>query len=88
MAITGMTLTIPPEILNAVRLPPREMEREFRRELALALYQRGALGIGKARQLADMTRWDFEALLGERDIVRQYTANDLEEDLDYGLGHQ
>ena len=88
MEVTGISLEIPAEILNATRLPPKEMEREFRKELALALYQRGVLPLGKARLLAQMTRWGFEELLGQRKIPRHYTDADLEEDIQYGLGRQ
>lgn len=86
MGATKLTLEIPGEILNAVRLPPKEMEREFRKELALALYQREALSLGKARLLAQMTYWEFEQLLGQRNVTRHYADVDLEEDIAYGLG--
>ena len=83
-----LTLEIPAEVLEAVRLPPGEVERELRRELALALYQRGVLSLGKARLLAHMTRWEFEELLGQRGIPRHYADLDLEEDIRYARGHQ
>jgi predicted HTH domain antitoxin len=83
MEAVKLSLEIPGEILGAVRLPPMEIEREFRKELAVALYQRGALAAGKARLLAQMTRWEFEELLGQRQIVRHYTDVDLEEDVRY-----
>lgn len=88
MNTIGLSLNIQTDILNAVKLPPKEVEHEFRKELALALYQRGVLSLGKARLLAQMTRWEFETLLGERKILRQYTETNLEEDIDYGLGHK
>lgn len=88
MQTVGMCLEIPTEILSAVKLPPKEIEHEFRKELALALYQRGVLSLGKARLLAQMTRWEFEELLGQRKIPRHYTDADVEEDIRYGLGHQ
>jgi predicted HTH domain antitoxin len=50
--------------------------------VALALYQRGLLPSSKANLFAQMTRWEFEALLGERQITRHYTESDLEEDLE------
>ena len=81
-------LEVPVEVVDAVRLPPGEMEEEFRKELALSLYQRGVLSLGKARLLAQMTRWGFEELLGERRVTRHYTQMDLEEDIAYGLGDQ
>lgn len=83
-----LTLEVPGEVMAAVKLPPRETEREFRQELALALYQRGVLAAGKARLLAGMTRWEFEDLLGQRAIPRHYTATDLEEDIHYALDNQ
>ncbi len=88
MEMTRIILEVPREVLDAVKLPPSEMEREMRRELALGLYERGALALGKARVLAEMTRWEFEELLGQRRIARHYTASDLQEDIEYGHGHQ
>ena len=55
-SVVDLVLKIPDDVLDAVRLPPQEIEPEFRKELALALYQRGALSLGKARSLAQMTR--------------------------------
>ena len=81
-----LVLKIPDDVLDAVKLPPQEIEPELRKELALALYQRGALSLGKARSLAQMTRWEFEDLLKRRQVTRHYTAIDLEEDVQYGLG--
>ncbi|MBW1717501.1 MAG: UPF0175 family protein [Deltaproteobacteria bacterium] len=84
----GLTLEIPYTVLEGAKLPENEMEDEFRKELALALYQRGVLSSGKARLLARMTRWQFEELLAKRRVERHYTAKDLQEDINYGLGHQ
>lgn len=83
-----LTIEVPSEVIEAVKLPPSEMESEFRKELALALYQRGALSLGKARVLAQMPRWEFEELLGQRRIPRHYAEADLEEDIQYGSSHQ
>jgi predicted HTH domain antitoxin len=83
-----LTLEVPDEVLEAVKLPPAEVEKEFRKELALALYQRGVLSLGKARLLAQLTRWEFEELLGQRRIPRHYTDADLREDLQYAFGSQ
>ena len=85
--MTKLTLEVPAEVLDAVKLPPGEVEGELLKELALALYQRGILPLAKARLLAQMTRWQFEQLLADRQIPRHYTATDLDEDLRYAQGH-
>lgn len=86
MDTSRITLDIPGEVVAAVKLPPDEIEQEFLKELALALYKRGTLSFGKARMLAQLTNWEFDELLGERQISRHYTEADLEEDIVYALG--
>jgi predicted HTH domain antitoxin len=81
-----LMLEVPSDVVDALKLPPEEAEGEIRRELALALYRRGALSIGKARILAQMSRWQFEQLLGERRIPRHYTTSDLAEDIAHAHG--
>jgi len=82
-----LTLEVPQEVVEAVKLPPTELEGELRKELALALYRRGVLSVGKARILAQLTRWQFEQLLADRHIPRHYTEGDLTEDIHQAHGH-
>jgi len=49
--VAKLMLEISEDIVDALRLPPKEVEGELRKELALALYQRGVLSSGKARAL-------------------------------------
>jgi predicted HTH domain antitoxin len=86
--MTKLILEIPEDVQAALRFPPEEREQELRRELAVALYRRQALPFGKSRALAQMTRWEFEELLGQRQIPRQYSEEDLEEDIWYGRGSE
>lgn len=79
----NITLKIPSDVYESLKFPPDERKKEVRRELAVSLYNRGALSLGKARQLADMERWEFHQLLGERKIPRHYTEENLQEDLEY-----
>ncbi len=83
--MSALVLRIPEDVAAALRLPPAQAERELRTELALALYARQILPLGKARRLAGLTRRDFEELLGERQVPRAYTDDDLDDDLAYGL---
>ena len=78
-----LTLEIPADVVDAAKLPAAELERESRRELAVALYGRGVLPLGKARVLAQMERWEFEELLGQRGITRHFGGDELDEDLRY-----
>ncbi len=76
-----MTLEIPGELVEALRVPPEEHQARLRQELAVRLYQKGLLSFGKARELAGMNKWEFHLLLGDEGIVRRYDMEELEEDL-------
>jgi len=82
------TLEIPKEVVEAMRLPQMEIKAELRKELAVILYKRGVLSLGKARLLAKMSRRDFIDLLGQRDVPRHFTEDDLNSDIEYALSGQ
>ena len=53
---------------------------ELKRELAGHLFQQNKLSFGKAREMAGMTFWAFQQLLGARGAVH-YGLEEYEEDL-------
>jgi len=82
----SIQLEIPDSVAQAMRLPPDDRAAQLRRELAVALYGRGILSFGKARELAGMDVYDFGRLLGERGIPRHYSEDDLRDDVAYARG--
>ncbi len=84
----SLTVDIPDEVARALRFPPSEAESELRKELAVALYARGALGFGKARELAGVTKWEFDELLGRRNVTRHHGEHDLAADVSYASSGQ
>ena len=77
-------LEIPDHIAQAIRLPQAQQEEQLLTELALALYARGILSFGKARELTGLTKYEFGILLGRRSIPRHYGPEELQDDLAYG----
>ena len=49
-------------------------------EPAVLLCQQGRLSVGKARELAGMTLWQFRQLLGSRRIGPHYDLGEFHED--------
>ena len=72
-----ISIEIPIEIAHITRMTPRELKQE----LAIHLFQQGKLSFGKAREMAEMTAWAFQQLLGSRSILVHYTVQDYEQDL-------
>ena len=49
---------------------------------ALTLYAQRRLSLGKARELAGLSLWEFRQWLATRRIEAHYDADDLQDDLD------
>ena len=77
------TLTIPDSVLQAIRLPEKRIRQELLVELAISLYDQAILSFGKARELAQLGKYEFGKVLGERKISRHYGKEELEEDIIY-----
>ncbi|MCI5219019.1 MAG: UPF0175 family protein [Candidatus Electrothrix sp. LOE2] len=70
-------LEIPQEILDSSRLTLHELKIE----MAVTLYACRRLSAGKARELADMSLWEFRQLLASRRIAPHYDSDDLDDDM-------
>ncbi|MBW4696150.1 MAG: UPF0175 family protein [Lyngbya sp. HA4199-MV5] len=79
----GLQISISDSIVQALRLPEQRIEQELLRELALALYTQDILSFGKARELAEMDKYEFGQLLSLRGVARHYGFAELDDDLSY-----
>ena len=79
----ALQLEIPDDVVQAIRLPTAEQPQQLLLELAVALYARRALSFGKARKLAQMSKYEFGLLLGRRGIPCHYDLEDLADDVAY-----
>ena len=82
----SVQLEIPDELIVAMKIPLPELKKELTKELAFVLYARWALSMGKARQMAGLTKREFLHELASRGIERHYTNKELSEDIAYAKG--
>ena len=68
--------TIPDEVLAAAGLTDSDLATE----LAVVLYEREKLSLGRAAELAGMNKWVFNDLLAERNIPMHYDERELARD--------
>ena len=72
-----MSIVISDEILYATHMT----ESEFLQEVAILLYEKNKLSLGKASKLARMDKIQFQLLLASRQIPINYDIEDFEADL-------
>ena len=75
--MTTATIEIPEDVLDSARMTPIQL----RQELALALYAQKRLSVGKARELAGLSLWEFRQLSAARRLPAHYDEAELDEDL-------
>ena len=78
-----LRIDIPEDVVSSLKLPKNEIDRILKLDLAIALYERGAISLGKARKLAGLSKWEFIQELGKRRIERHYTEKELKEDIEF-----
>jgi len=76
IAMTAKTinLRVSPESLN-------QGEQAIRQEIAVQLYAERIFTFGQSRHLAHLSVWEFQKLLGQKEISRDYGEEDLAEDI-------
>ncbi|MBP7999837.1 MAG: UPF0175 family protein [Chloroflexi bacterium] len=74
----ALTIEIPQDILTSSRLTMDELKQE----MAVLLYQQNRLSVGKARELAGMSLWQFRQLLASRLIPVHLDEEDVLDELD------
>jgi predicted HTH domain antitoxin len=77
------TIQIPEDVVDSIKIPRKDIDKVLKLELALVLYQKEAIFLGKARKLADVSKWEFLEELGRKKITRHYTERELKEDLKF-----
>jgi len=83
-----LTLEIPGEVAEALRLPDLEKIQRLRLELAVSLYSQGILGLGKSAQLAELPRLEMNRVLAQRQVPMHYGLEELAEDLQHARSSQ
>jgi predicted HTH domain antitoxin len=73
----AMTVTIPADRLGEIGLT----ERDALVDIAIGLYKRQEISLGRAAQVAGVSSVDFLNELGRRGIPINYDADDLKSDL-------
>ena len=71
-------LEIPADVLDSARMTVEEAKLE----LAISLYAQRRLSLGKARELAGLSLWEFRQILASRWIPPQYDVEDLDQDVE------
>lgn len=81
MKMQTISVDLPSDILLALNESENDLKKDIKFSLAIQFYQKQKLTIGKAAQLAGLSRYDFETLLAENNIpISNLSIDDIIED--------
>ena len=84
--MSTLTLQLPEDILAKLAASPEAAASRGKTELALNLYSQSVTSHLEACQMAGLSRFELEDLLGLREIIRPYTVEMLNDDLRHADG--
>jgi predicted HTH domain antitoxin len=79
----NVVVEIPEELGRELADSPAALGRRVALDLAIYYYAQHLVSLGKAAELSGLPRGEFEALLAERGIERNYSVADLDADLQW-----
>jgi len=80
------SIDVPPDVYEVLNVPEERRTKMLQQELAVSPYREDTLSFGKAKELTQISHRGFHRLLGEREVDRHYTSEELEEDVEYARG--
>ena len=74
-------MPVPKELKNIFNVPEEELSREALKSIAVELYREGRISMGKAAEIAGVSKIEMMGILREKKVPLQYSEEDLEEDM-------
>ena len=83
-----ITIILPKELIHVFKIRKKDLSKAVRESLAVELYRDGKISLGKAAEIAKMSKWEIFELLAAKKVPLQYYPEDLEQDISLALIHE
>ncbi|ALM76353.1 UPF0175 family protein [Thermococcus barophilus] len=75
-------VSVPQDLARILRVSEKDLPKVVRLYLAIELYREGKISLGKAVEIARVTKWEMMEILASKGIPLQYDEEDLKEDVE------
>ena len=76
-----ITVKVPRDLVRILKVRDEEVPKLVKLYLAIELYREGKVSLGKAAEIAEVSKWEMMEILASKGIPLQYDVKDLEEDI-------
>lgn len=81
MSTGSVEVSIPKELKDIFNVGEDEIGKEALKSIAIELYREEKISMGKAAEIAGVSKIEMMGILREKKVPLQYSKKDLEEDL-------
>lgn len=81
MSAGTVNIPVPKELKDILHVSEDEVGKEALKSIAIELYREGKVSMGKAAEIAGISKIEMMGVLREKKVPLQYTEEDLKEDL-------
>lgn len=77
-----VTVVIPSDLSRILRVDEKQLPKLVGIYLAVELYREGVVSLGKAAEIAGVTKAEMMEILASKGVPLNYTEEDLQEDIE------
>jgi predicted HTH domain antitoxin len=75
------SIKIPMDLTHLLKVRKRDLAKVVREYVAVEMYREGTISLGKAAEIAGISRWEMLEILAVKKVPLQYYPEDLEDDV-------
>ncbi|WP_256957758.1 UPF0175 family protein [Thermococcus litoralis] len=80
--VDEVLVPVPQDLARILRISEKELPKTVRIYLAIELYREGVISLGKAAEIAGVSKWEMMEILASKGVSIQYDEEDLREDVE------
>jgi predicted HTH domain antitoxin len=81
LSMDEITVKVPRDLVRILKVKDEELPKLVKLYLAVELYREGKISLGKATEIAGVTKWEMMEILASKGIPIQYDVKDLDNDV-------
>jgi len=76
-----ISVKVPRDLVRILKVKDEEVPKLVKLYLAIELYREGKVSLGKAAEIAGVSKWEMMEIIASKNIPIQYDVKDLERDI-------
>jgi predicted HTH domain antitoxin len=81
IVLDTVSVDLPRELIRILKIREKDFSRAVLESIAVELYREGLISLGKAAEIARVSKWEMYEVLTAKKVPIQYYPEDLKQDI-------